>query len=68
MQQEPSMKIGRNASSERANTVETSIAPWVSFGVGLFIAHKQHPKGDVLMFQRRNDNCPIFVSKQSCLE
>ena len=43
------MKIGRNASSERANTVETSIPLW-SFGVRLFLADKQHSKGDVLMF------------------
>jgi hypothetical protein len=40
------MKIGRNASSERANTVETSIGR--RFGVGL--ADEQRPKGDILMF------------------
>jgi hypothetical protein len=43
------MKIGRNASSERANTVKTSISLW-SFGVRLFPADKQDPEGDVLMY------------------
>ena len=50
VQQQPGVKIGRNASSERDNTVETSIPLWWSFGVRLFLADEQHPKGDVLMF------------------
>jgi len=42
------MKIGRNASSERANAAKTSIS-LSSFGVRLFLAGEQHPEGDIFM-------------------
>jgi hypothetical protein len=62
------VEVGRNASSERANTVDTAIPLWWSFGVRLFVADEQHPKGDVLVFERRHDDCLRFVSQQSGLE
>jgi hypothetical protein len=59
------MEIRRNASSERAKTVEASILVCCGFRIRLFLADKQHPKGDVLMFQGRHDNCVSIVSEQS---
>jgi hypothetical protein len=44
------MKIGRNASSERANTVDTPIPQYWSFGLRLILADEQHPEGDVVVF------------------
>jgi hypothetical protein len=55
------MEIRRDASSERANTVEASIPVCCGLGVRLFLADKQHPKGDVVMFQGRHDNCLTIV-------
>ena len=56
------MKIRRNASSERAKTIEASIHLLWSLGIRLFLTDEQHPKGDVLMFQRRHDDCLDFVA------